>query len=162
MNNLRIGHGYDVHRLVVGRKLKVGGVEIPFEKGLEGHSDADVLLHAVADAILGAVGLPDIGRQFPPGDDRFKDADSLDLLRQVLRLARDRGLREVISVDSIIMAERPKMNPHISTMKRNIVAALEIDISRVGLKATTCEGLGFVGREEGMAASAVCLIALDG
>ena len=162
MNNLRIGHGYDVHRLVSGRKLKVGGVEIPFEKGLEGHSDADVLLHAVADAILGAVGLQDIGQQFPPSDDRFKDADSLDLLKQVMHLARERGLRDVISLDGIIMAERPKMNPHIPTMRQNVAKALDIDISRVGLKATTCEGLGFVGREEGMAASVVCLIALDG
>lgn len=162
MSDLRIGHGYDVHRLVTGRKLIIGGVEIEFEKGLEGHSDADVLLHAIADAILGALALPDIGQQFPPTDEQYKDADSLELLRQVGRLGLEYGLKEIVNIDCILMAEQPKLNPHIPAMRDKIALVLGVDSSRVGLKATTCEGLGFVGREEGIAASAVCLVAVDG
>ena len=161
MSDLRIGHGYDVHRLVTGRKLIIGGVEIEFEKGLEGHSDADVLLHAIADAILGALSLPDIGQQFPPTDEQYKDADSLELLRQVGRLGLEYGLKEIVNLDCILMAEQPKLNPHIPAMRDKIAVVLGVDSSRVGLKATTCEGLGFVGREEGIAASAVCLISGD-
>lgn len=160
-NGLRVGHGFDVHRLVEGRRLIMGGVTIPFEKGLDGHSDADVLLHAIADALLGAAGLPDIGQHFPPSDNRYKDASSLDLLSTVVELVRGAGF-VVINVDSVIMAERPKMNPHITLMKQNIARVLEVDVSAVGVKATTCEGLGFTGREEGIAASAVCLVARDG
>lgn len=160
-NQLRIGHGFDVHRLVSGRRMVIGGVTIPFEKGLEGHSDADVLLHAIADALLGAVGLPDIGQHYPPGDNRYKDACSLDLLADVADKVRELGFG-VINVDAVIMAEEPKMNPHIPLMKQNIARVLDIDVGAVGIKATTCEGLGFTGRQEGTAASAVCLVARDG
>ena len=162
MDNLRIGHGFDVHRLVAGRRLIIGGVEIDFELGLDGHSDADVLLHAISDALLGAAGLPDIGQQFPPDDERYRDADSADLLQQVVAAIRRAGFSHIISLDTILMAERPKMNPHIPAMKRRIADVIGIDVSHVGLKATTTEGLGFVGRGEGIAASAVCLIAADG
>jgi 2-C-methyl-D-erythritol 2,4-cyclodiphosphate synthase len=160
--DLRIGHGFDVHRLVEGRRLIVGGVTIPFEKGLAGHSDADVLLHAIADALLGAAGLADIGQHFPPSDDRYKDASSLDLLAQVWNKVRGAGFNAVMNIDAVIMAERPRLNPHIGLMKENIARVLEIDAKRVGIKATTCEGLGFTGREEGIAASAVCMIGRDG
>ncbi len=162
VSELRIGHGYDVHRLVTGRKLILGGVTIPHETGLDGHSDADVLLHALADAILGALGLPDIGQHFPPSDDRFKDADSSELLAQVVKLAREAGMLRVISIDCTLMAERPHLNTHIPEMKRRIARILDTDQRKIGLKATTCEGLGFVGREEGIAASAVCLVDVDG
>ena len=162
MDNLRIGHGFDVHRLVAGRKLILGGVQIPFEKGLEGHSDADVLLHAIADALLGAAGLQDIGKHFPPDDDQFKDADSLDLLRQVVHMVREAGFGRIINVDSVILAEQPKIGPHVAAMKERIASALGIDEDRVGIKASTTEKLGFTGRGEGIAASAVCLVASDG
>ncbi len=161
MANLRTGQGYDVHRLVAGRRLVIGGVDIPHDKGLLGHSDADVLMHAVADALLGAGGLGDIGRHFPPTDDRFKDADSGELLAEVWRLLKAKGFARVENIDSVIMAEQPKMSAHIPAMKENIARILETDPSRIGVKATTTEGLGFVGREEGIAASAVCLISGD-
>ena len=158
MTDFRIGHGFDVHRLVTGRPLVVGGVTIPFEKGLDGHSDADVLLHAIADALLGAAALGDIGQQFPPDDDAFKNADSAQLLSRVRTMIQEAGLIQIGNVDAVIMAEAPKMNPHIPAMRRRIADVLEIDESRVGLKATTTERLGFTGRGEGIAASAVCLI----
>ena len=158
MSEMRIGQGYDVHRLVKGRKLIIGGVEISYELGLEGHSDADVLLHAIADALLGAAGLPDIGHYFPPSDPKFKDADSGQLLAEVKRLISEAGFSRVGNVDAVIMAERPKMGPHIPAMKRNIARILGVAESQIGIKATTTEGLGFVGRGEGIAASAVSLI----
>ncbi len=159
---MRIGHGFDVHPLVAGRKLVIGGVEISHDKGLLGHSDADVLLHAIADALLGAAGLPDIGQQFPPSDERYRDADSLALLGSVVQMVREAGFSVIHNVDAIIMAEAPKMNPHIPAMRENIARVLGVDPSCVGLKATTTERLGFVGREEGIAASAVCLLDTHG
>lgn len=161
MKNLRIGHGYDVHRLVEGRRLVLGGVEIPHEKGLDGHSDADVLLHAVMDALLGAAGLDDIGAQFPPSDNAFKDADSAKLLGDVMSKLEQAGIAEIINVDATIMAEEPKLRPYIESMRTRMAAIMKIDISRVNVKATTTEKLGSVGRGEGIAASAVCLIASD-
>jgi 2-C-methyl-D-erythritol 2,4-cyclodiphosphate synthase len=158
MAEVRIGQGFDVHPLVVGRKLVIGGVEIPFEKGLLGHSDADVLLHAIADALLGAAGLGDIGVHFPPGDSRYKDADSLLLLREVYARIIAGGFERILNIDATIMAERPAMAPHIAAMKSRIGEALDMPVDRIGIKATTCERLGFVGREEGIAALAVCLI----
>jgi 2-C-methyl-D-erythritol 2,4-cyclodiphosphate synthase len=159
---MRIGHGFDVHPLVAGRKLVIGGVEISHDKGLLGNSDADVLLHAIADALLGAVGLPDIGQQFPPSDERYRGADSLKLLDNVVQMVHKAGFPVIHNVDAVIMAEAPKMNPHIPAMKKNIARVLGIDPSCVGLKATTTEKLGFVGREEGIAASAVCLLDTNG
>ncbi|MEW6049495.1 MAG: 2-C-methyl-D-erythritol 2,4-cyclodiphosphate synthase [Candidatus Zixiibacteriota bacterium] len=158
MTKLRIGHGFDVHPFVGGRPLVIGGVQIPFGQGLAGHSDADVLLHAVCDALLGAMGLPDIGQHFPPTDPRYKGADSKGLLADVVKLTRSNGMRAVVNVDAVIMAEAPPMNPHIPAMKKIIAALLEIPESCVGIKATTCERMGFVGRQEGIAASAVCLV----
>jgi len=154
---MRIGTGYDVHRLVEGRKLIIGGVDIPHEKGLLGHSDADVLLHAVGDALLGAAGLGDLGRHFPDTDQQFKGISSLKLLGDVGRLLEGKGFR-VNNIDATIVAERPKMAPHIAAMTANIAAALRIDVSSVSVKATTTEGLGFAGRGEGIAAYAVCMI----
>ncbi|MCP4684214.1 MAG: 2-C-methyl-D-erythritol 2,4-cyclodiphosphate synthase [bacterium] len=162
MVNFRTGQGYDVHRLVAGRKLVIGGVDIPHEKGLLGHSDADVLLHAVADALLGAGGLGDIGHHFPPSDDQFKGANSGELLAEVWRLLKAAGFTTVENIDSVIMAEKPRMDVHIPAMKEIIAGILEAEPSRISIKATTTEGLGFVGREEGIAASAVCLISSDG
>jgi 2-C-methyl-D-erythritol 2,4-cyclodiphosphate synthase len=162
MNKLRIGHGFDVHQLVAGRPLILGGIAIPFEKGLDGHSDADVLLHAVMDALLGAAGLPDIGQHFPPSDMRYKGAASLDLLRAVRDLIRQAGCEEIANIDVIIMAERPKLNPYVHQMKKAIADVLMMPEADISIKATTTERLGFVGREEGMAASAVCLIACHG
>ena len=161
MNNLRIGHGYDVHRLVSGRKLVIGGVTIPHEKGLVGHSDADVLLHAIAGALLGAAGLPDIGQQFPNSDEKYRDADSRDLLRAVKLEIIKAGFKTIINVDATIVAQLPKMNPHIAAMRTCIAEILEIDENRIGLKATTHEGIGAIGREEGIASFAVCLISSD-
>ncbi len=155
---IRIGHGYDVHRLVDGRKLIIGGVDIPYERGLLGHSDADVLLHAVCDALLGAAGLGDIGRHFPDTDPRFKGISSLRLLGEVNRLLEVAGFR-VNNIDATIVAERPKMSPHITAMKNNIAAAVKVETGAVNVKATTTEGLGFAGRGEGMAAYAVCTVA---
>ena len=154
---MRIGHGYDVHRLVEGRKCIIGGVEIPSEVGLLGHSDADVLLHAISDALLGAAALGDIGKHFPPSDNAFKDADSRLLLRQVVELLNKNGFR-VGNVDSTIIAERPKMASFIEQMRKNIAEDLGVDISFVSVKATTEEGLGFTGEGKGIAAHAVCII----
>ena len=154
---MRIGHGYDVHRLVEGRDLILGGVKIPHHHGLLGHSDADVLLHAVSDALLGAAGLGDIGKHFPDTDPQYKGADSLKLLEIVGLKIADAGYR-VSNIDVTIIAQRPKLRPHIETMERNIAGALKIDVSRVNVKATTEEGLGFTGAEEGMACHAVCLL----
>ncbi len=154
---IRIGHGYDVHRLTEGRKLILGGVEIPFEKGLLGHSDADVLLHAVSDALLGAAALGDIGKHFPDTDPAYKGADSLKLLGCVANLLSDRGYK-VVNVDATVLAQRPKLAPYIDGMRGNIAAALGIEADAVSVKATTEEGLGFTGEGLGMAAHAVCLI----
>ncbi len=154
---MRIGHGYDVHRVTEGRKMILGGVEIPYEKGLLGHSDADVLLHAVTDAILGAAALGDIGRHFPDTDPRYKGIDSRILLRDAAALVKEEGYR-VGNVDATVIAQKPKLAPYIDRMKENIAADLGIEADRVNVKATTEERLGFTGREEGIAAHAVCLI----
>jgi 2-C-methyl-D-erythritol 2,4-cyclodiphosphate synthase len=154
---MRIGHGYDVHRLVVGRKLIMGGVDIPWEKGLLGHSDADVLLHAIADGILGAIGEGDIGRHFPDTDQAYKGADSLKLLAHVMGLADERGYR-LGNLDATIIAQMPKMAPHIQDMRKNIAAVLQADVSQINVKATTEEGLGFSGAGEGIAVHAVVLM----
>ena len=154
---MRIGHGYDVHRLVEGRKLIMGGVDIPCEKGLLGHSDADVLLHAIADAILGALGEGDIGRHFPDTDPAFKGADSLKLLAHVMTLADERGYR-LGNLDATIIAQRPKMAPHIPVMCANIARVLHSTVGQVNVKATTEEGLGFTGSGEGISAHAVVLL----
>lgn len=154
---MRIGNGYDVHRLVPGRKLVIGGVEIPFELGLDGHSDADVLLHAISDALLGAAALGDIGKHFPPSDDSFKNIDSRILLRRVKKLLSDKGYR-VVNVDATIVAQRPKMLPFIQKMVQNVAEDLDVDIGNINIKATTEEGLGFTGSGEGISAMAVCLI----
>ena len=154
---MRIGHGYDVHRLVEGRKLILGGVDIPYEKGLLGHSDADVLLHAISDAILGAIGEGDIGRHFPDTDPRYKGADSLKLLAHVMKLAEEKGFM-LGNVDATIVAQRPKLAPHIPLMRENIAGVLSAGIDRVNVKATTTEELGFAGRGEGIAAYAVALL----
>ena len=154
---MRIGHGYDVHRLVEGRPLILGGVNIPYEKGLLGHSDADVLLHAVSDALLGAAGLGDIGKHFPDTDPQYKGADSLELLRVVALRVKEAGYR-VSNIDVTMIAQRPKLRPHIETMEQNIASAVGIDAGRVNVKATTEEQLGFTGTGEGMSCHAVCLL----
>jgi 2-C-methyl-D-erythritol 2,4-cyclodiphosphate synthase len=154
---MRIGHGYDVHRLVAGRALILGGVNIPYELGLDGHSDADVLLHAVMDALLGAAGLRDIGYHFPDTDMRYKGADSMELLRCVAGKLADAGFR-VGNVDVTMIAQQPKLKPHIPQMMENIANALKIAPDRVNVKATTEEHLGFTGTMEGMACHAVCLL----
>ena len=154
---MRVGHGYDVHRLVEGRKLILGGVEIPWEKGLLGHSDADVLLHALMDAILGAATLGDIGRHFPDSDERYAGADSLRLLAEVARLLNEAGYR-LVNADCTILAQRPKLMPHLPQMRANIARALEADVDAISVKATTEEGLGFTGDGSGIAAHAVVLI----
>lgn len=155
---MRIGTGYDVHRLAEDRKLIIGGVEIPYEKGLLGHSDADVLLHAIMDALLGAAALGDIGKHFPDSDPEYKGADSRMLLKKVGELLSEEGY-VVENIDSTIIAQRPKMAPHIEQMRRNIADTLGLDISRVNVKATTEEGLGFTGNGEGISAQAVALLA---
>ncbi|MBQ7118859.1 MAG: 2-C-methyl-D-erythritol 2,4-cyclodiphosphate synthase [Oscillospiraceae bacterium] len=154
---MRIGHGYDVHRLTEGRKLILGGVEIPYEKGLLGHSDADVLLHAISDALLGAAALGDIGKHFPPSDPKYAGADSLELLKQVSDLIAEKGY-SVSNIDSTVIAERPKLLPHILTMRENIAKALNVSVDCISVKATTEEKLGFTGSGEGIAAHAVALI----
>ena len=154
---MRIGHGYDVHKLVEDRDLILGGVKIPHHVGLLGHSDADVLLHAVSDALLGAAGLGDIGRHFPDTDPQYKGADSLKLLEIVGEKITDAGYR-VSNIDVTMIAQRPKLKNHIAAMERNIAGALNIDIARVNVKATTEEWLGFTGAEQGMACHAVCLL----
>jgi len=154
---MRIGHGYDVHRLVEDRKLIMGGVDIPWEKGLLGHSDADVLLHAIADALLGALAMGDIGRHFPDTDPAFKGADSMKLLEHVVGLVREKDFT-VGNLDATIIAQKPKMAPHIQTMRENIARACGIDLDRINVKATTEEGLGFTGTGEGISAHAVVLL----
>ena len=154
---MRIGTGYDVHRLTENRKLIIGGVEIPYEKGLLGHSDADVLLHAIMDALLGAAALGDIGLHFPDTGAEFKDIDSRVLLRHVRQLLADAGYT-VENIDATIIAQRPKMRPHIEAMRNNIAEDLAISLSQVNVKATTEEGLGFTGEGLGIAAQAVCLL----
>lgn len=153
-----VGFGYDVHRLVDGRPLILGGVNIPYTKGLDGHSDADVLVHALMDALLGAAGLRDIGHYFPPSDPKYKGADSIALLHSVVKLLADEGYRPV-NVDMSLLAERPKIGPYVEQMRERISRALGIPPRRVGIKATTNEGMGFVGEGQGMAAYAVALIA---
>ena len=154
---MRIGHGYDVHKLVEGRDLILGGVKIPYEKGLLGHSDADVLLHAVSDSLLGAAALGDIGKHFPDTDPQYKGADSLKLLAIVGQKVRDAGYR-VSNIDVTMIAQKPKLKDHIGAMEANIASALHLDVSRVNVKATTEEKLGFTGREEGLSCHAVCLL----
>ena len=154
---MRIGHGYDVHKLVEGRKLILGGVEILYEKGLLGHSDADVLLHAISDSLLGAAALGDIGKHFPDSDEKYKGADSLVLLGEVAKILRDNGYF-VVNVDATVIAQRPKLAPHIDKMRQNIASVLGVDVADVSVKATTEEGLGFTGYGEGISAHAVCLI----
>lgn len=154
---MRIGHGYDVHRFVEDRKLILGGVEIEYEKGLLGHSDADVLLHAVSDSLLGAAALGDIGCMFPDNDPKYKDADSLKLLNAVADRLSDNGYK-VINIDATVLAQRPKLKPFIPQMRENIACAVGIPVDSVSVKATTEEGLGFTGTGEGMAAHCICLI----
>ena len=154
---MRIGHGYDVHKLTEGRKLIIGGVDIPYENGLLGHSDADVLTHAVMDALLGAAALGDIGLHFPDTDEHYKGADSIKLLEHVGDLLQEK-LYYVENIDATILAQAPKMRPHIDAMRENIAKALKIEVSCVNVKATTEEGLGFTGAGEGIAAHAVCLL----
>ena len=154
---MRIGHGYDVHKLVENRDLILGGVKIPFEKGLLGHSDADVLLHAVSDALLGAAGLRDIGYHFPDTDPAYKGADSLELLRQVGKKVGEKGYR-ISNVDVTLIAQKPKVGGYIPQMVVNIANALGLDVDRVNVKATTEEGLGFTGNLEGISCHAVCLL----
>ena len=161
MAEFRVGQGYDMHRLVSDRALIMGGVKIPFEKGLDGHSDADVLIHAICDALLGAAGLPDIGQQFPDSDEKYRGADSLRLLTSVREKLAVQGFPTIMNIDATIVAEMPPMNPHIPKMRTNLAAALNIAGDRIGLKATTNENTGFIGRGEGIAALAVCLIASD-
>jgi 2-C-methyl-D-erythritol 2,4-cyclodiphosphate synthase len=160
MRDIRVGHGFDVHAFAENRKLIVGGVDIPHERGLAGHSDADVLLHAICDALLGAAGLGDIGRHFPDTDAAFAGIDSRILLRRVAEQLRERGW-QAGNVDATIIAQAPKMAPHIAQMTANIAADLDVAIERVNVKATTTEKLGFTGRGEGIAAEAVCLIVRD-
>lgn len=157
MHKIRIGHGYDVHRLVENRKLILGGVEIPFERGLLGHSDADVLLHAISDALLGAVALGDIGKHFPDTDPRYAGADSMLLLKEVVRLVRNEGY-QVGNLDATILCQRPKLAGFIAAMRENIAACCEIPVSDVSVKATTEEKLGFTGSGEGIAVHAVALL----
>lgn len=154
---MRIGHGYDVHKLVEGRKLILGGVDIPYEKGLLGHSDADVLLHAISDALLGAAALGDIGKHFPDTDMAFKDADSRNLLRQVVNLIQENGYR-VGNIDCTIIAQKPKLKDYIEIMRKNIASDCNVDASCVNVKATTEEGLGFTGEGGGISAHAVCIL----
>ena len=157
---IRVGVGYDVHRFEAGRKLILGGVEIPHERGLAGHSDADALIHAIIDALLGAAAMGDIGAHFPDTDEAYRGADSRELLARTVALLAERGMRPG-NVDSVVVAERPKLAPHIPEMREAISSVLGIPPDRVGIKATTGEGLGFAGREEGVAAHAVCTISVE-
>jgi len=158
-DRLRIGQGFDVHAFCTGRPLIIGGVQIPFEKGLEGHSDADVLIHAVVDAVIGALGEGVIGSHFPPTDNRWKNVSSREFLKFIRGRVSERGAK-ILSIDSVLMLERPKMLPHIEAMRRCLSEDLGIDFDRIHVKATTTEKLGFTGREEGVAAQAVCLLSL--
>mgnify|MGYP005622893523 FL=1 len=153
--DIRIGNGYDVHRLVEGRKLILGGVDVPHSMGLDGHSDADALVHALCDALLGALGAGDIGKYFPDTDPKWKGVSSLRLLKEVMGMCK--GFK-LANVDSVIVAQQPKLAPHLAEMKKNIASALDVEIDRVNIKATTTEKLGFAGREEGIAAYAVALL----
>lgn len=155
--NIRIGHGYDVHRLKEGRELILGGVNIPYERGLDGHSDADVLAHAIADALLGAAALGDIGKHFPDTDERYKGADSLMLLNRVVSVLSMRGYN-VSNVDATIIAQAPKLAPYIELMRKKLALAMRVGTDRISVKATTEEKLGFTGNGDGIAAHAVCLI----
>ena len=155
---MRIGHGFDVHALVLGRPCIIGGVNVPYAKGLDGHSDADVLLHAICDALLGAAALGDIGQHFPPKDARFKGIDSRQLLRHVVALLHARGYK-VVNIDSTVICELPKLSPHTAQMRALIAADCQVSLDAINVKATTTEKLGFTGRGEGIAAEAVCLIA---
>lgn len=157
---MRIGHGFDVHQLVEGRRCIIGGIDIPHEKGLAGHSDADVLLHTITDAILGALALGDIGRHFPDTDPQYKDVDSAKLLTIVWQMARERGMK-LGNLDATIMAQRPKLSPYIDAIRQRIAELLQADLGQINVKATTTEKLGFVGREEGIAAEAVVLLVKD-
>lgn len=154
---MRIGQSIDIHQLVEGRKLILGGVEIPYEKGLKGHSDADVLLHAIIESIIGALGEGDIGKHFPDTDDRYKGISSMILLEETYKLMNEKGYK-IGNVDAIIMTEQPKMAPHIPTMRNNIAKALHCDVTLINVKATRGEKLGFVGRGEGIVSQAVCLL----
>ena len=154
---MRIGHGFDVHKLVLGRQCIIGGVNIPFDFGLDGHSDADVLLHAICDALLGAAALGDIGKHFPPSDDSYKNADSRQLLRHVVDLIHQKSYK-INNIDATVICEAPKLSPHTAQMCANIAADCGVTISQVNIKATTTEKLGFTGRGEGIAAEAVCTI----
>ncbi|MES2546375.1 MAG: 2-C-methyl-D-erythritol 2,4-cyclodiphosphate synthase [Pseudomonadota bacterium] len=154
---IRIGHGFDVHALVAGRKCIIGGVDVPHSKGLDGHSDADVLLHAICDALLGAAAMGDIGKHFPPSDDSYKNADSRVLLRHVVALLHAKNYK-VNNIDATVICEAPKLSPHTAQMCVNIAADCQIEINQVNVKATTTEKLGFTGRGEGIAAEAVCTI----
>ena len=154
---MRVGIGYDVHRLVEGRDLNLGGVKIPHEKGLLGHSDADVLTHAIMDALLGAAALGDIGTHFPDTDDAYKGSDSLDLLRRVKAMLKERNFK-IINIDGVIIAQEPKMKPHIPEMKRILCEVLGLDMDHLNIKATTEEGLGFTGAKEGISSQVVVLI----
>ncbi len=154
---MRIGHGYDVHRLIKNRKLIIGGVEIPYYLGLSGHSDADVLLHAICDALLGAAGLGDIGKHFPDTDERYEGIDSKKLLKSVLGLLKEKGY-SVINIDATVIAQKPKLAPFIDDMRKQISDCVGVEVDRVNVKATTEEGLGFTGTGEGISAHAVCLI----
>ena len=154
---MRIGQSIDIHQLVEGRKLILGGVEIPYEKGLKGHSDADVLLHAIIESIIGAMGEGDIGKHFPDTDDRYKGVSSMILLEETYKLMANKGYK-IGNVDAIIMTEQPKMAPHIQKMRENIAGALHCEVSQINVKATRGEKLGFVGRGEGIVSQAVCLL----
>lgn len=154
---MRIGHGYDVHRLTKGRRLILGGIDIPFNKGLLGHSDADVLVHAIMDSLLGAAGLGDIGKHFPDNNDDFKDANSLNLLSEVNNLLKNNNY-SIVNIDATIIAQSPKLSPYIEKMKYNIANILSIDLSKINIKATTEEHLGFTGEGAGISAHSVCLI----
>ena len=154
---MRVGHGFDVHRFIDGRPLFLGGVQIPYHMGLDGHSDADVLLHAVCDAIFGAAGMGDIGIHFPDTDPAYKNISSIELLRQTWEIAQTR-FASIVNIDATVFAERPKISPHADEMKRRIAAALAIESDQVNVKATTFEGLGFIGRKDGIAAAGVVLI----
>lgn len=154
---MRIGLGYDVHKLVEGRPLIIGGVNVPHEKGLLGHSDADVLIHAIMDGMLGALALGDIGKHFPDNDEKYKGADSMKLLQCVNELIEEKGYK-INNIDSIIIAQSPKMAPHIEQMRKNIANVLNTDIDNISVKATTEEGLGFTGKKEGIASQSICLL----
>ncbi len=154
---IRVGNGYDVHRLVEGRKLILGGVDVPHSMGLDGHSDADALVHALCDALLGALGAGDIGKYFPDTDPKWKGISSLHLLKEVVRMCREKGF-ELANADSVIVAQKPKLAPYISEMKKNIASILDVETDQINIKATTTEKLGFAGREEGISAYAVALL----